>query len=723
MNKKKGIFIGIIISLLLVVSLGAISLYGTIEKISMQPQGGSWSEEEGYYITSKLLVLDAELNGYTTDEQLLEHYFYIDEEKIAATPEDQRSLTIEDDQRLFLEEFKSWRKQYKDDSNFAYAYKKIDTPKGLSNVDLDLFTIDADEKISDQYQRYLYYSFDENGVLQEEVSTYPAMISSVVNEKDALPFNLYLNSSLIVKEMNEDGYTHETQIAATKIKSPKNTQFVCAVPNEIKREGLYYNSVYSSSFSEGVQACIALLGVAIASILSIFMLFYPIRIVKECNPYKTLGKIKIEFLGFLLFGGIILSMILNIMFSEVAILGVDVQNTIPDLFPSSDQFYLFSIVLWFVFGFLVTMAIYELKMIFHVGLTAFIKDYTCVGWIYKKIVQLIQFDLNDPHNRTLLKIIGLNFIIMSIVSFFFNFGFLFFFVYSCVLFVLFRDKLTSIQRDYQVILKATKQLSKGDFDVDIKENVGMFTSLANDLSNVKEGYKTAVKEEVKSQKMKTELISNVSHDLKTPLTSIITYIDLLKKEDLSEEQKIQYIDVLDRNSTRLKQLIEDLFEVSKANSGDVSLNKVEVDIVSLMKQALFECDDALSKQTLDIRTSYALDKMICLLDSAKTYRVFENLLINISKYSLPQTRVFIDVYEENNEACIVLKNISAHEMQFDGYEIVERFVQGDTSRTNGGSGLGLAIAKSFTEIQGGSFKVEIDGDLFKVFIKYPIVIS
>ena len=244
--------------------------------------------------------------------------------------------------------------------------------------------------------------------------------------------------------------------------------------------------------------------------------------------------------------------------------------------------------------------------------------------------------------------------------------------------------------------------------------------LKDEFTHIKDGFEKAVNEEVKSQKMKTELISNVSHDLKTPLTSIITYIDLLKNDQLIDEDRKKYIEILERNSLRLKNLIDDLFEVSKVNSGNVHLDLVDVDIVSLIKQAQLESQDKLDEKNLDVRMNCSEEKIICYLDSSKTYRIFENLFINISKYALANTRVYIDLIQIDHQIQITFKNISEAEMTFNENEIVERFVQGDKSRNTSGSGLGLAIVKSFTELQKGQFKVEVDGDLFKSILTFNI---
>ena len=291
-------------------------------------------------------------------------------------------------------------------------------------------------------------------------------------------------------------------------------------------------------------------------------------------------------------------------------------------------------------------------------------------------------------------------------------------IYTVFLYFVLRKYFNDIRNKYQILLEATNKIAEGNLDVTIEEELGVFEPLKDELQKIQKGFKNAVNEEVKSQRMKTELISNVSHDLKTPLTSIITYIDLLKDENISEENRKLYLDTLDRKSQRLKNLIEDLFEVSKATSKNIQLNIVNVDIVSLMKQTQFELSDKIEESSLKFKWNFPGNKVIVPLDSQKTFRVFENLLINIVKYSMQNSRVFIDIIDGNEEVYVTLKNMSANEIDFTAEEIVERFARGDKSRNTEGSGLGLAIAKSFVELQGGTLDIEIDGDLFKVVLKF-----
>lgn len=269
------------------------------------------------------------------------------------------------------------------------------------------------------------------------------------------------------------------------------------------------------------------------------------------------------------------------------------------------------------------------------------------------------------------------------------------------------------------ILKATEEMSCGNLDYAIKEKgKSTLSKIAHNINNINKGYKKSLEEQVKSERLKTELITNVSHDLKTPLTSIINYIDLLKKEDLSKDEVNAYISVLDRKSERLKSLIEDLFEASKMSSGSVNLNIERIDVTALLKQALGEFEEKIKKSFLHLKFKCNNNKAYANLDGKKTWRVFENLINNIIKYSEPNTRVYIDLIQTDTKIIITMKNISHYEMNFISDEIFERFKRGDKSRNTEGSGLGLAIAKSIVELQGGNLNINIDGDLFKVIIEF-----
>lgn len=275
-----------------------------------------------------------------------------------------------------------------------------------------------------------------------------------------------------------------------------------------------------------------------------------------------------------------------------------------------------------------------------------------------------------------------------------------------------------VAEDYSKLLELTKTIAEGDLDRDIEsEDIGVYDEIKNQLVSIKKAYKKSVDEEIKSQQMKSELISNVSHDLKTPVTSIITYSDLLMNIDTSDEAR-KYIETIYRKSERLKILIDDMFEISNAQTGNIKMDINQINVVELMKQAISELEDIISKKGLILISKYPDLKIILDLDGEKTYRVFENLLVNMSKYAMPNTRAYIEIQEKDDDVVISFKNISETYIYFGEEEILERFIRGDKSRNTEGSGLGLSIAKSYVELQGGTMQVILDGDLFKVVITF-----
>lgn len=318
--------------------------------------------------------------------------------------------------------------------------------------------------------------------------------------------------------------------------------------------------------------------------------------------------------------------------------------------------------------------------------------------------------------NNIIKILAVNFVLVSLLCCGWFLGILGVIIYTVILYFVLMKKGGTIQAQYHRLLYMVTDMAQGELNVDVSENLGVFEPVKQELFKVRSGFKQAVEEEVKSQNMKTELITNVSHDLKTPLTAIITYVDLLKNENLDEETRKEYIMTLDKKSQRLKVLIEDLFEVSKASSNNITMHYADVDMVNLVKQVRLENEERIMASDLVFRWNLPEEKCILRLDPQRTYRVIENLLVNALKYSMRGSRVYVDMENTENLVIFTMKNISATELNFEAEKLTERFVRGDVSRNTEGSGLGLAIARSFTEIQNGTFSVEIDGDLFKVIV-------
>lgn len=266
--------------------------------------------------------------------------------------------------------------------------------------------------------------------------------------------------------------------------------------------------------------------------------------------------------------------------------------------------------------------------------------------------------------------------------------------------------------------KAAEEMANGNinFKADVKDMRWRFKKHAQNLNSLNKGISLAVEKQMKSERLKTELITNVSHDIKTPLTSIINYVDLLQKEHTPEEEK-EYIDVLSRQSGRLKKLIDDLIEASKASTGNINTEMKPLMASEIIYQSAAEYDERLKKAELDLIIGVPEEEKEVTADGRLLWRVMDNLLSNACKYAQSETRVYIDLKQDSRETVISVKNISKNRLNIDASELMERFVRGDSSRNTQGSGLGLNIARSLIEIQNGSFDISIDGDLFKAEIR------
>ncbi|MCI8611230.1 MAG: HAMP domain-containing histidine kinase [Clostridiales bacterium] len=269
--------------------------------------------------------------------------------------------------------------------------------------------------------------------------------------------------------------------------------------------------------------------------------------------------------------------------------------------------------------------------------------------------------------------------------------------------------------------KGAEEIADGNLNYQVKlpDLIGDFRRHGQTLNRIGDGMQVALEQKMQSERLKTELITNVSHDIKTPLTSIINYVDLLKKEGMDSPNASQYLEVLERQSARLKKLTEDLVEASKASSGAINVVKAPTNVQVLLEQTVGEFEERLEKNGIQVVLSPCESQSLILADGRLLWRVFDNLMNNICKYALSGTRVYLNMENTGDAIRIVFKNISAYPLNISGEELMERFVRGDRSRNTEGSGLGLSIARSLLELQGGTLEIQIDGDLFKSVITIP----
>ena len=268
--------------------------------------------------------------------------------------------------------------------------------------------------------------------------------------------------------------------------------------------------------------------------------------------------------------------------------------------------------------------------------------------------------------------------------------------------------------------KGAKEIARGNMDyvVDTRYMRGDFKEAAEDLNSIRDGMTRAVNERMKSEHFKTELITNVSHDIKTPLTSIVNYVDLLSKEEPENEQMKEYIEVLSRQSARLKKLIDDLIEASKASTGNLSVNLERCELGVLLDQTVGEYAEKLAAANLELVIKKPEEPITVMADGRHTWRIFDNLMNNICKYAQPGTRVYLNLEKNGNKAAVTFRNISRSQLNISGDELMERFVRGDSSRNTEGSGLGLSIARSLAQLQRSDLELTVDGDLFKVTLSF-----
>ena len=511
-----------------------------------------------------------------------------------------------------------------------------------------------------------------------------------------------------------------------QLRVPQNLKAEFAIPQNLTENNdiIWYNTG-NLVHGEMSGRFLAVTCCMMVFFIGLYILFYPVSVEQEVNPFAFMRKIKAE-IKWAFLGTVLCLAYIGMAFLGVYTMTGELQTALQMLgIPYAE---LVPVVLQFIglmlTGLFTAMGIFEIKYMLTSGFCRYWKEDSLIGSICgnvkRRFEKLSEVDLSDKTDTVLLKYVLIQMVIVGVIACFWSFGIVLSVLYSVLLFFYIRKKLKKVQKDYQVLLKEAHQLADGRFDEEITQDVGIFNALGEEFKNVRTGFEKAVCEEMKSQNMKTELISNVSHDLKTPLTGIKNYAELLGQNNVSEQDKQVYLENLQHYIDRLNNLIEDLFEVSKVNSGNIELNPVELNVVALIQQAQAETEDLLKQKNLTVILDAPENGIVQALDGDKTYRIFENLFTNIAKYTLPGTRVYVSATAQPEYTEIVFKNISEAQMNFTPEEIVERFVRGDKSRHESGSGIGLAIVKSFTEVQNGTFSIEIDGDLFKAVVRFKV---
>ncbi len=615
-------------------------------------------------------------------------------------------------------------------ASFGYSCEDLQTGERVGNLD-------KAQMLPENQHLYLAFLFDEHGNCTVENAKFGADSTEIRKLASQAARNIRLE--------NDDNYVELDQAADVRLSAymtlsaPSDCRIIYSISEEewsrlqkgsalYLANNMYYldDTGYYAYFSCGADAILICLWLLVL-FAAVFLPLDENGTGKTDTVRAARFRYSLEFLLLLLYAGMGPGTYLSICMlaglrSEAALwvleqsMGIGYDHVGTALLYGADM-----LLLTVVFG----IAWYigcSLREIRSLGFRKYMRQRCLTYQIFPYIKSkfrvtydaFLHFDVTRKANKMILKLVLINGVILFVISSLWMGGFTVALLYSLLLYFVLRKYISDLQKKYSILLRAIYEIAQGNLNVQIKEDLGVFETFKPQIQRIQQGFRKAVEDETKSQRMRAELVTNVSHDLKTPLTAIITYINLLKEDSVTEEQRVEYLDTLERKSLRLKALIEDLFEISKADSQNMSLNLMEVDIMNLVKQVAFEMGDKMTERQLDMRLDLPESKVLLLLDSQRTYRIYENLLGNITKYAMPGTRVYVSGKVQKDRVIIVLKNITAQEIAVNPQELTERFVRGDASRNTEGSGLGLAIAKSFAQLQGGQLEIEVDGDLFKV---------
>lgn len=698
-KKKKRVFVLGFVALLSVISIGMILLCRNIQ-----------SENQGTQ-TVDVSAVSRKMLLFMLDQTRVVNKDY----SVLSLGEDVPYSIRSELEYVMEEELLTARADFINSPNFAYRITNTATGEKTEGGDTSLFVKD--------HQMYSTFTYDADG----NVTSTGDYVST-----DFTYMSVYqlLKNSISISTSNAretyEIYGKSIPKSQIQLRVPQNLKAEFAIPQNLTENNdiIWYNTE-NLVHGEMSGRFLAVTCCMMVFFIGLYILFYPVSVEQEVNPFAFMRKIKAE-IKWAFLGTVLCLAYIGMAFLGVYTMTGELQTALQMLGIPYAEFV--PVVLQFIgmmlTGLFTAMGIFEIKYMLTSGFCRYWKEDSLIGSICgnvkRRFEKLSEVDLSDKTDTVLLKYVLIQMVIIGVIACFWSFGIVLSVLYSVLLFFYIRKKLKKVQKDYQVLLKEAHQLADGRFDEEIIQDVGIFNALGEEFKNVRTGFEKAVCEEMKSQNMKTELISNVSHDLKTPLTGIKNYAELLGQNNVSEQDKQVYLENLQHYIDRLNNLIEDLFEVSKVNSGNIELNPVELNVVALIQQAQAETEDLLKQKNLTVILDAPENGIVQALDGDKTYRIFENLFTNIAKYTLPGTRVYVSATAQPDYTEIVFKNISEAQMNFTPEEIVERFVRGDKSRHESGSGIGLAIVKSFTEVQNGTFSIEIDGDLFKAVVRFKV---
>ncbi len=541
-------------------------------------------------------------------------------------------------------------------------------------------------------------------------SSSPIIINNDFKYLQSLAYDrisMYLSEDILEKYNIENYYQYQL---------PKNLEMEVYIPESLKNNQEFLFTTLVDYTTQNTRMMVFASTALVICLLLGFIL--PLSLEKEAKIFTRFLNIKVEVMG--------------VLVAIIVFLGFFVQQAAISIFDGQVEYffrvnkmseYLFIVkcgigILFYCVLMFTAFFMGYIKNFFHKGIKAFIKDNTCIYALFHFLHNINFVNFKNSFYIKLLILILIHVILnICFSNFRLDIMYLWILLESIAIFGFMVYVYNQVMKQYDGCLKVTKQLANGNFNVE-SISVPTFQSLYENLIQIKQGFSKALDEGIQSQNVKTELITNVSHDLKTPLTGLKNYVELLQ-DDKDPAHMDEYIQKIVQYTNRLDQLVVDLFDVSKANAGALKVDLVCVDVCEMIRQV--QAEYATQWQDKDLATVYKLQQTpaMVMIDPNKMVRVFENLIQNISRYALDHTRVFIEVKEEDDHYKICYKNTSKAPLDFNPEEITERFVRGDKSRHEVGSGLGLAIVKSFTEIQGGIFAIEIDGDLFKAIITLP----